>query len=292
MRVKTPNISKSKGAQRAGSNFEPSSLPQKQARATTAAGLDRAGQTKNELVTPKGRMIGTAQTGQRRKIGTKLLNTHENHYEEDYASNAVFAQTEYNTRLQTNESTEGNNNQSEICNRPPSRQKEPSLALGIGSEYGEEAFDDETNKITSEIILTSGIPAPTCESSKYASAQVKRGFAGDQRPPSRHKTPPKAVELDDYSSSSRSPPDSRQIKGLGKGEDRVQGPSTANGKADGYRRKTSETSQRKRGEQITNFLENGQRVDAEARNTYVHGLRHDQGPDLFDDGEPKKSNYQ
>ena len=43
-------------------------------------------------------------------------------------------------------------------NRPPSRQKEPTLALEIGSKYGEE--DKANNKISNEIVITSGIPEP------------------------------------------------------------------------------------------------------------------------------------
>ena len=89
--------------------------------------------------------------------------------------------------------------QPEICDRPPSRQKEPSLALGIGSEYGEDVVDEElTNKISSEIILTTGIPAPQIDfASKYTPAQGKRGAGIDLRPPSRHKTPTKLMGLDD-----------------------------------------------------------------------------------------------
>lgn len=92
-------------------------------------------------------------------------------------------------------------------NRPPSRQKEPSLALGIESEYGEED-DNENNKFTSEIVMTTGIPAPSNEfSTKYSSGQRKPVAGTDIRPPSRQKTPTKAVGLDDKSDGSNSPLD-------------------------------------------------------------------------------------
>jgi len=70
-----------------------------------------------------------------------------------------------------------NLHQHEFNDRPPSRQKEPSLALGIESEYGDEiGEDDHGNKISSEIILTTGIPVPMNDfSSKYTPSQGRRG---------------------------------------------------------------------------------------------------------------------
>lgn len=87
-------------------------------------------------------------------------------------------------KFQTSDGFEDSNfHQHEFNDRPPSRQKEPSLALGIGSEYGEDiSKDDPGNQITSEIILTSGIPAPKNEfPSKYISSQARRGMGIDLR---------------------------------------------------------------------------------------------------------------
>lgn len=192
-----------------------------------------------------------------------------------------------------------NFNQPDICNRPPSRQKEPSLALGIGSEYGEDCLDDEiTNKISSEIVLTSGIPAPTNDfSSKYTPVQGKRNNT-DVRPPSRHKTPTKMVGLDDIPDEPQTPPERDLFIGLNQNENNIEPYKSLEVKNDLIRKPNTNQAKRMAANQCTNFLENMHPLDnekqSEVRNTFAHGFKNTNQKEynLLDEVEPKNPNYQ
>lgn len=142
MRVKTPNMATTKQQRRSNNNMEliPHPIVEKQPRPTTAVGVE-----KKDFVTPKGRRIlSSAKPGQRRKLrNKKIMNMYDK--DDEYATQPVasngfmafaddglhefshkFSEDAPIVKYQVN------------ANRPPSRQKEPSLALGIGSEYGED----------------------------------------------------------------------------------------------------------------------------------------------------------
>lgn len=122
--------------------------------------------------------------------------------EEDHFAHTLNSNFMNNNDMSNEVSNKYHTNEVEDVNRPPSRQKEPSLALGIASEYGDEGDEETVNKFTSEIVITSGIPAPMNDfTTKFTPAQGNRGAGIDIRPPSRQKTPTKAVGLDDQDES-------------------------------------------------------------------------------------------
>ena len=196
----------------------------RQPRATTAIGVNEIdSKYKKKLATPKSRRIlGSAHAGKRRKMHGKPIGEgiENGAFDEDPISHTLNSNfingqpdtynemsNEFSHKMHMNEA---DNAKSDICgfNRPPSRQKEPSLALGIGSEYGEDDDDEAHNKISNEIVITSGIPEPVNNfNSKFTPAQGKHPAGIDLRPPSRQKTPTKAVGLDDQSHTSHSPGD-------------------------------------------------------------------------------------
>ena len=211
MRVKTPQFSSGKNPRRTGQKMQlvSTNSAQKHNRPTTAAGACKY--DSNDLMPAKGRrFLGSAKPCQRRNLRSKnnLKNVFDKGVEEGYSSHQVNTISgsignqmhDFTNHFhESDQVEEGNFHQPDLADRPPSRQKEPSLALGIGSEYGEDIADDDPgNKISSEIILTTGIPAPLNDfPSKYTPAQARRGVGIDLRPPSRQKTPTKAVCLDD-----------------------------------------------------------------------------------------------
>lgn len=167
-----------------------------QPRATTAVGISEMETKKSKMATPNGRrMLSSAHAGKRRKLRTQNIADgmdklgEEDHFAQTLNSNFMSNGEDISHKFHTT------NEFDKVENRPPSRQKEPSLALGIGSEYGE-GDDEDSGRITSEIVLTTGIPAPTTEfNSNFVPAQVMS--KNENRPPSRQKTPSKAVGLDD-----------------------------------------------------------------------------------------------
>lgn len=170
MRVKTPQVNSSKNPRNSGPNAQLiSGSGEKQIRPTTAVGVSKL--ESNDFAPNKARrFLGSAKPGNRRLIGgKKILNAFDRNIDEEFVD------------------------------RPPSRQKEPSLALGIDSDYGDEDDEDNpSNKISTEIILTTGIPAPSNEYPiKYTPSQGKRGAAVDLRTQNRHKTPTKLSAFDE-----------------------------------------------------------------------------------------------
>lgn len=178
MRVKTPQVGNGKNGRLSGQKMHlASNTAEKPNRPVTAAGGIKP--DNNDFVPKKGRrVLGSAKPANRRKLrGKKVLNAFDKNLQDEYSSYPAnmngFGENQLrdvSNKFQANEHfDEGNFHKHEFNDRPPSRQKEPSLALGIGSEYGEDiGIDDPGNQITSEIILTTGIPAPMNEfSSKY-----------------------------------------------------------------------------------------------------------------------------
>jgi hypothetical protein len=211
MRVKTPNINNSKSQHRSKNKIDLSKKIEGKNRPTTAVGANHMDNQK-EFVTNKGRrFLGSAKPGQRRKLrANKILNIYDNDLDDEFG----FHPQKNNMMISSNEgqflefshkfqpadiAEEFEYNKCDINNRPPSRQKEPSLALEIESEYGDDAMDEEiSNKISQDIVLTTGIPVPMLDfNSKFTPAQGKVGAGIDLRPPSRQKTPTKAIGLDD-----------------------------------------------------------------------------------------------
>jgi hypothetical protein len=169
MRVKTPVATSSKNPRRSGSNIQMvSGSGDKKIRPTTAVGVSKV--ESNDFNPNKGRrFLASAKPGNRRQIGSKkIINAFERNTEEEFGDG------------------------------PPNRVKEHSLALGIDSDYGDDDEEDNpSNKMSTEITLTAGIPVPSKEfSMKYTPAQGKRGVGLDLRPSSRHKTPTKFTGFD------------------------------------------------------------------------------------------------
>lgn len=107
------------------------------------------------------------------------MNAFDKNLEEEYCNNQVETQlhSQGNQFLMSDGQEEVNVYQHEFNDRHSNRLKEPLLSWGKGAEYGNELCEDNFgNKISSEIILKTGIPVTINESSnKYTSSQKWRG---------------------------------------------------------------------------------------------------------------------
>lgn len=148
-------------------------------------------------------------------------------------------------------------------------------------------------------MLTSGIPAPTNDfTCKYASAQGKRMKNHDIRPPSRQKTPTKAVGLDDIPDEPQTPPERDLFIGSNQNDNNIEPYKSLEVKNDLIRKPSTNQAKRMGANQCTNFLENMYPLDsdkqAEVRNTFAHGFKNTNQKEynLLDEVEPKNPNYQ
>lgn len=111
------------------------------------------------------------------------------------------------------------------------------------------------------------------------------------RPPSRQKTPTKAVGLDDMSGTPTTP-DSRQVRLAIRPDDNIETIASLEPKGDLFRRKNIAKAKRTDDNQWVSSSDNKQTVEYEARNTYTHGSKAFKDYDLLDEWEPKGANYQ
>ena len=163
----------------------------------------------NYLQSSKGqRFLGSASNGQRRKIrGNKPFNAYDNQFDEDYQPGGVGS-SDYQLNDYLQKTYKGIYFEF-YC-----------LDWGIRNEY-DELLDDETGKVSSDIFTSSANQANEF-SSKYSSIKNKETSQQEMRPPSRHKTPTKAVGLDDLPGTPRTPPDNKQLKIANKADDNIE----------------------------------------------------------------------
>ena len=146
--------------------------------------------------------------------------------------------------------------------------------------------------MSSDVYTNSINPAGSDFISKYTPLKGKEANQQEMRPPSRHKTPTKAVGLENLPETPRTPPDSRQLKVASKVDDNIETIVSLEPKGDLLRRKNINKAKRADDNQWNNFMENRQAVEYEARSTHTHGPKAFKEYDLIEEWEPKDSNYQ
>lgn len=148
----------------------------------------------------------------------------------------------------------------------------------VRSDYDELLDDDTSNR--KWLDGAAGGSAANDVGSKYA--KFKDAPHTDMRPPSRQKTPTKAVGLDDMSGTPTSP-DSRQARAANRPDEYSDTMASLEPKGDLFRRKNIAKARRTDDGQCASVAESKQTAEYEARNTYTHGSKALKDFDLLDE---------